>query len=147
MLTLTLYKNLSPVNKIGKELSDSQNIFFVFKDDSSILNPVLKIKSSLDIGLYNYLYIPELQRYYFINDIRILNDNLWEIYAHVDVLETYKNSILSNTGVVRRQSELFNTYLNDPEWKVYAYESIYTFKMPTNGFTKNLNFILTVAGA
>lgn len=93
------------------------------------------------------MYIPEFDRYYFINDIASLHNNIWRISGHVDVLETYKTAILSNSAVIKRQESMYNTYLNDPEWKTYAYEQIAAFKFPNSPFSKDLKYILTVAGA
>ena len=146
--SVNLYQNESPVEKIGKTLSNSHTISdVVLKRDTSILRPVLLINSAQDIYTYNYMYISEFGRYYFIDDIRSVNNNMWEISAHVDVLETYKIPILANTAVIRRQSQKYNTYLNDPEWKTYAYEQVAAFKFPVTPFNKDLKYILTVAGA
>lgn len=146
--SVNIYQNESPVEKIGKNLTNSHTISdVVLKRDTSILRPVLLINSAQDIYTYNYMYISEFGRYYFIDDIRSVNNNMWEISAHVDVLETYKSQILANTAVVKRQAALYNTYLNDPEWKTYAYETIAAYKFRTTPFNKALKYILTVAGA
>ena len=146
--SVDLYQNESPVEKIGKNLTNSHTISdVVLKRDTSILRPILLINSVQDIYTYNYMYISEFGRYYFIDDIRSVNNNMWEISAHVDVLETYKSQILANTAVIRRQSLKYNTYLNDPEWKTYSYEQVAAFKFPVTPFNKDLKYILTVAGA
>jgi len=92
------------------------------------------------------MYIAEFERYYFIDDIVSVNNNKWEVSGHVDVLETYKTGILANSAVIRRQTNIFNTYLNDPEWKVYANEDVVAFKM-TSPFSKQLKYVLAVAGS
>ena len=147
-LTVNLYKNESPVEKIGKTLSDSITVSdVVLKKDTSVLKPVLLTNDARDVYEYNYMYIQEFGRYYFIDDIVSVNNNLWEISAHVDVLETYKAAILSNQAVIRRQTNKFNTYLNDPEWKVYADENVVAYKFTQTGLNKSMNFVLAVAGA
>lgn len=146
-LSVTLYNSSSPVEKIGKTLTAGGTYSCCLKDTTSILNPVLIIRTSDPVYNYNYLYIQEFNRYYFINDIKSVNNNVWEISAHVDVLETYKAAILANDAVIKRQSIKYNTYLNDPEWKTYAYEQVAAFKFPLTPFSKALKYILTVAGA
>lgn len=146
--TVNLYDNHSPVNKIGKSLSDEKTISDVLlKNNTSVLRPVLTIKSSDNIFYYNYMYISTFGRYYFIDDVRSVHDNIWEVSAHVDVLETYKTQILANQAVLRRQQNKYNTYLNDPEWKVYAYENVVAHKFSTTPFSKTLQYVLAVAGA
>lgn len=145
--TVTLKLNSSPVEKIGKNLSTGVDYTCTLKDNCSILKPVLDISSSDNITTYNYMYISQFGRYYFIDDITSLHNNMWRVSGHVDVLETYKTAILANTAVIRRQESLYNTYLNDPEWKVYAYEQKIAYKFPQSPFTKDLKYLLTVAGA
>ena len=144
-----LYQNESPVEKIGKTLSNSHTISdVVLKRDTSILRPVLLINSAQDIYTYNYMYISEFGRYYFIDDIRSINNNMWEISAHVDVLETYKTDILSNTAVLKRQEKKFNLYLDDPEFKVLNNYRIQTKRFAgTSGWTKQLHYVLVTNGA
>ena len=77
-LTIRLYHNASPVNKIGKNLTDELVTSDVLlKDDVSILKPVFKVRDVRSIITYNYLYCPELQRYYFIDDIKSIHNDLW----------------------------------------------------------------------
>lgn len=147
MLSVQLMNNSSPVEKIGKTLSAGNTYSCALKDDTSVLDPAIIIQTSDNIYTFNYMYISDFGRYYFINDILSLNNNRWMIKAHVDVLETYKDNILSNQAVIKRQTELYNTYLNDPEWKVYAYEKTVAYKFSAAPFTKDLKYLLTVAGA
>ena len=147
--SVDLYQNESPVEKIGKTLSNSHTISdVVLKRDTSILRPVLLINSVQDIYTYNYMYISEFGRHYFIDDIRSVNNNMWEISAHVDVLETYKTDILSNTAVLKRQEKKFNLYLDDPEFKVLNNYRIQTKRFAgTSGWTKQLHYVLVTNGA
>ena len=150
-LTIKLCHNSSPANKIGKNIDTGTTITgALLKEDTSILKPIIKIKSSVgDIITYNYMYIEELQRYYFIDDIVSINNDIWEISAHVDVLETYKNGILAQSAVVKRQQKKYNLYLNDPDFMTYNYDTIQTlkFKIVSGGFSKTLNYVLVVNGS
>ena len=143
-LSVTLYNSASPVEKIGKTLTAGGSYSCSLKDATSVLNPVLIIRTSDPVYNYNYLYIQEFGRYYFINDIKSVNNNVWEISAHVDVLETYKAAILSNEAVIRRQDKLFNLYLDDSDFHVLNYERVQTLKFPANAFSKNLTYVLVV---
>lgn len=146
-LTVTLYNSASPVEKIGKSLTQGGSYTCTLKDTTSVLNPVLILRTSDPVYNYNYLYIQEFGRYYFINDIRSVNNNVWEISAHVDVLETYKSAILANSAVIKRQASQYNLYLDDPDFHAYNYERIQTLKFPANTFNKNLNYVLVVNGS
>ena len=108
MLSIQLMNNSSPVEKIGKTLSAGNTYNCALKDNTSVLDPVIIIQTSDNIYTYNYMYISDFGRYYFINDIVSLNNNRWMIKAHVDVLETYKVPILNNNAV--NDYELFKKY-------------------------------------
>lgn len=149
MLSIQLMNNSSPVEKIGKTLSAGSTYSCALKDDTSVLDPVIILQTSDNIFSYNYMYISDFGRYYFIKDIVSLNNNRWQITAHVDVLETYKQQILSNEAVIKRSEKLFNLYLDDPEFKTYNYDQIQTlkFKNPGGAFNKTMNFVLVVNGS
>lgn len=145
--TVTLYVSSSPVEKIGKSLSSGSDFSCELKDDTSILNPKIKIYSTSNLSGFNYMYISEFGRYYYINDISSPRNNEWDISAHVDVLETYKTAILANSAVVRRQQSQYNLYLDDPDFHSLNYDRIQTLKFPANNFNKALNYILVVNGS
>lgn len=148
-LSVQLCHNSSPAEKIGKTLDAGVTITgCTLKDSTSILKPVVRVRSS-DSGIitYNYMYISELQRYYFIDDIVSVNNNVWEISGHVDVLETFKNGILVQSAVIKRQEGKYNLFLDDPEFKTYNYEQIQTLKFPANTFSKTLKYVLVVNGS
>lgn len=148
-LTVSLMVNSSPVEKIGKTLSDGLNFSVTLKDGTSILRPTLILASTSQAPIigYNYMYISDFGRYYFIDDVKSIHNNMWEVSAHVDVLETYKTAILANSAVIKRQQNLFNLYLDDPDAVLYAPEQIFTKKFNKTGFKKNLSYIMTVNGS
>ena len=117
------------------------------KDNTSIINPTILVDGSiLTYPTLNYLFIPEFgNRRYFINNITSVRTNLFEISAHVDVLSTYASQIRQNRGIVKRQRDIWNLYLNDGSFRVYQNPLIQTLVYPS-GFT-DYQFILAVAGS
>ena len=96
----------------------------------------------------NYMEIPIFNRKYFITDIRSIGRDRWEVSAHVDVLDTYASAIKSNTAVIRRQENVYNLYLNDPDFLTYNYDRIQTKKFtPVSGFHKQLTYRLIINGS
>lgn len=75
----------------------------VLKSGSGIMHPVL----SFDLGIagdpsqYNYAYIPDFERYYFIEEW-YFNRALWTATLKIDVLATYKSNIGSASLYVLR---------------------------------------------
>ena len=143
-LTIKLYKTSSPYNQITKTLSNELSLTGTYKDNISILEPEVLISTSTNINQYNYMYIADNERYYFI-DIDIVRDGLYRIKGSVDVLYSHKAEILNNKAVVKRQANQYNLYLNDDIFKVYNKTNVITKNFPY-GFDRNGSYILTVLG-
>ena len=148
-LTIDFINNSSPIEKIGKNLTVFTTMNnCLLKENTSVLKPVIRIRTNLmDIMKCNYMYIHELSRYYFIDNIESINFELWEISGHVDVLETYKAGILSQQAVIKRQQNSYNLYLNDPDFRTYNNDLVQTKKFTPSAFNKVLNYVLVVNGS
>ena len=145
MIELNLYKNLSEKNRLDKNITLMYELTGDLKDKTSLTDPVIRIAGNIaDVANVNYMYIPSFQRYYFINDIVSLNNEVFEINAHVDVLSTYKDGIRAQNAIVSRQEKKWNLYLNDGVFKTYQNPYIVTKAFPS-GFTSQ-HFVLSVAG-
>ena len=77
-MNITLYKTKSANNVINKKLVSEKNLgnSCIMADNTSVTNPTVIIGGivSLDtISDYNYAYIPQCHRYYYINDIIALS--------------------------------------------------------------------------
>lgn len=145
-MTIKLYKNSSDKRYLNKSLSDEKTLSNCrIYDNNSISTPTIRIDTDSVIPTgYNYAYIPDFGRYYYITDIEVSNGYIL-VSLSVDVLMTYKDSILSSEVIVGRQQSMFNTYLADDKFKAYEYNNqfAHAFSSP---FTKNLEFVLTVQG-
>lgn len=146
MISVQFLVNSSPKNKLVKDTRQGETFPCALKEDTSILNPVLIIKTDQNLWEYNYISIPVFGRYYFINDIISTGNNIYEVYAHVDVLQTYSSKILQNDAVIKRQQRLYNLYLDDPDFHVYNYERIQTLQFPDNDFNKTLTYVIVTNG-
>ena len=145
-MTLTLYKNNSEQNAVTKSLTQIQTMTGTLRNGTSIIDPVILVSDVTDISGVNYCKINEFNRYYFINNIKSLNNNLWELSCHVDVLQSYADEIRAQSGIVERQENYFNLYLNDGNtFQVYQNPQIATIKFPA-GFTDPC-FIIAIAGS
>lgn len=144
-MMITFYTNYSEKNHLDKVLTQQGSITGTLREDCSIINPVIKIESftNFDISTCNYCYIAEFGRYYFINNINCVN-KLYEIHCHVDVLSTYKSCIRRNSAVISRQERNYNLYLQDGNFKTYAFPHMEIQQFPA-GFG-SFNLILSVSG-
>lgn len=124
-MTIKLYKTPSEVNKVTKVLNDELSLTGELRESSSVITPIIKIEED-DLTDYNYAYIPEFGRYYFITNITSVRNGLWELAMRVDVLMTYADEIKANTAVIARNSNLWNLYYQDEQFKILNYETIQT---------------------
>lgn len=144
---IKIQRNNSEKNRIGKNLTDILTLTGTLKEGASIINPTIlvKINNISDIRTSNYMTISEFSRKYFIKDIKSIHNNVYEITAHVDVLESFANEIKANEVILYRQEKKYNLYLNDGVFKIYQNPNILTKEFP-NGFTAE-EFVLALAGS
>ena len=92
------------------------------KDDTSIISPsiILSYKKISTLKKCNYLYIPSMGRYYYVNDIVLKQGGIYELKCHVDVLMTYKGDIKNITTLILRQENVNNPYIEDRQLLVRA---------------------------
>ena len=126
--------------------SGSTTTTFHFKEEQSVLDPVILIGTNENLTQYNYAEIPDFNRKYFITDIKLVRENLYEVSLHVDVLGTYDSQIRGVQADIKRQENKFNTYLDDPEFHIYNNSFIQVQKFSGSALTKDLNRVLVVAG-
>ena len=93
-------------------LSEGHQVNVELKDETSFTNPTLKITNEVVSGqfspdIYNYIFIPYWQRYYFINDwVYLLG--IWECTCIVDVLASFKAQIGNTSAYIIRSSRSSN---------------------------------------
>jgi hypothetical protein len=112
-LTIKLYKQLKDRDIIEKKLTEEISFTGHARDEIDVESPVILIESSSDLAAYNYVYIEEFTRYYFIEKHRIIRNNLWEFTLQEDYLFSWKDIIYTWNVQLERAQYLYNMYLND----------------------------------
>ena len=128
-MTIKTYRFLGDSRKIDKTLTlvrTYSNADIV--GDMSIQSPIisLQLDSFTDVINFNYIYIPELRRYYYVENSTIREDGFVQIQCRVDVLKSFKTDILDSTQYVDRQ------------------ENKCSYQVPDNGYTIKSNRNLTI---
>ena len=147
-MNITLYKTKSANNVINKKLISEKNLGnnCILADNTSVTNPTVIIGgiTSLDsISDYNYAYIPQCHRYYYINDIIALSGGRVKLLLTVDVLMSFKTDILNSTQLVIRQKNQGKMYLADADWTVDGRTYLRSQYFNENHFdTQNDTFVL-----
>lgn len=102
-MLLKLYNTNSETNRINKVLTDETEFDVRLKDKSSVVNPVLLLKSETYIS-FNYAYIPKFQRYYFVDDISVYPNKMYILTLRCDVLTSFKDDILKSYARIVEQT-------------------------------------------
>ena len=121
---IKLYKNSAEPNKVDKtaELSTVGTISGVLRQECSLINPEIIIQYDKPPD-FNYCYIANFGRYYYVENIVSMRQNLWRVRLRCDVLMTYKTQILNLTARIARQQYTYSyrqidseiPFTNDPE--------------------------------
>lgn len=117
-----IQRNSSETIKVHKEVNTMLELQGTLREGSSIINPVILIEDTVGLGslnVANYMEIPEFGRKYFIKDIFSVRTGLVQISGHVDVLSSFTGDLLLNKGIIYRQENDWNLYLDDGALEVY----------------------------
>lgn len=141
---INLCYNVEALCKIKKNITTLTTVTGDLREETSIVDPVIIFEGNFEHLGFNYMYIPTFQRYYYVTNIKSIRTGLWEVSAHCDVLKTYADAILANTGVIARQENDWNMYINDGSFKVQSNPYIITKRFP-NTFGPP-SFVLALLG-
>lgn len=151
-MEIILQKNSSEKIVMNKSITSILTIEGTLRENTNIYNPSILIAFSSNeeisnmINKFNYFSIPIFKRsYYLISPPTIINNKLIRIDGKVDVLYSFKDEILNNTAIIRRQENSWNLYLNDGVFQVYQNPQILTKEFPSGFSTQE--FVLAIAGS
>lgn len=141
-MTITLFVNTAENNRLDKTnfLRQVAVVEGTLRESTSVLSPtiLLELPNLIESALvdeddeevdspdddliireqtmfsFNYAYIEELKRYYFVQDINIVRSHLFSVTMIADVLMSFKANILSLDAFVERNEYRFDDYLEDP---------------------------------
>lgn len=144
--TISLFKTDSENNRVVKVLTDEKQLSGELRNQTSVLNPTIRIESADNISGYNYCYISEFGRYYYITDIVSVRTNCWVISLRCDVLMSYKDEIQSMNVILNNTQETgLSNYMSSPNWVSLVKTKTYIKVFPS-GLSEQGEFILITAG-
>ena len=141
-MNILLYKTTNANNDLNKTISDKVELVGALRDASSIIAPSILIQSN-PIG-YNYAYIPEFGRYYYIKNITAFRKGAYIVDLKCDVLMSFKEEILNMSGIVSRLTS-GDEYANR-DIKTKCLETHRKIVFENTPFTANGTYILVAQG-
>lgn len=145
-MEIKLYKTSSPRKKLVKDLTDGITLVGTLRAQSSVMSPTFTVQDTAVVG-YNYCYIPDFGRWYYINGIDALRSNLYELSLGIDVLMTYAAEIRNNTAIIDRteSGNAANVYIDNGTFVNTSKLETATYNF-SGGFNDTPEYILITAG-
>lgn len=145
-MKITLYYCMSDDRQINKEISRPLEITGELRQETSISSPVIRVYSN-EILRYNYCYIEDFHRYYYISSIDAVSNEIYDVALSVDVLMSFRGDITQLYCIVSKQTDSENgdEYIDDSSLVTdnVMFSKVYTFP---NGFLDSPEYILITAG-
>lgn len=99
MTTINFYSYNGHPNTVNKQLGTFTAIEGDLRQTFDVLRPTVTLRKQ-PRPTFNYCYVPDLGRYYFVDRVSFEGNNAYELTLRVDVLKTYESEILAATGRV-----------------------------------------------
>ena len=119
MTSIVAYRNNSERNKVTKSLILVTIFEGQFNTPLGIKNIELTVEGYKLEDIYNYVYIPKLKRYYYVDTPIMMTSTLTRIPLKEDVLMSWASLIKQQTAFVDRcaNSSYYNLDIEDSEIK------------------------------
>ena len=139
MADITFYNNNSDRRCINKVLTDAKTISGNVKTQYTSSGISIDIDVSVaGITPFQFNYMKFDNKYYYIDSVDFLSQNIIRVNCGVDLLETYKAQILNQVAVLSRSETSYNRYLNDDNLHINAYK-----RVQTKAFSKSFSAVST----
>ena len=155
-MLMELYRTNSERNRLFKNLQDRKEFSGTLREATSIIRPKFIIESEDPLVRWNICWVEYFQRWYIIEDIRSIRNNLWELICVVDPLLTYRDDILKSTALldsvaqVSGDSSLYtrakNPYISSGKYVSSVKTSTKIIPFPTRLQDQGEWYLITAAG-
>ena len=141
-----IYINSSAPDYFDKVLSGETTIQCDFKSPVDVENPTIYVSATDAYDKYNYCYIAEFGRFYFMKCIGG-NSQTLTFQCQSDPLMSFKAQIRACPAVISRNPWHWDLYLPDPKIPVETRTLAAVIKFPQDYFSGTNNcYILTTLG-
>lgn len=147
VMDIILYQTDSERERVNKNLLEGVTLTGSLRGESSVIKPSILIEAT-NISEYNYCYIAEFGRYYYINNIISVRTNLWRIECSVDVLMSFQNQILNLDVIVSDLSlgeDPTSVYFSGEQWQSIVKTKTDVIQFPS-GLLDDGEYILITSG-
>lgn len=147
-MKITIGQTSNDRRVLNKSFSGTE-ITVDLKRPCDILTPSFILDYNVTWLTCNYLYCPDFNRYYFINNVSVNTGQRIELACSVDVLMTYRNQINTITCNVFRNENLRTPYISDSNKPLTTKTQTQTYVFDKNPFVSGdgyTDYVLAVIG-
>ena len=134
-MLISLYNTNDSNIVVDKTLTNKIDYDIKIKDTTSVINPTIILKTKTLITS-NYGYIPDFNRYYYIEKIEVCPNDVYRIALKCDVLKSFKDDIKNSRAYVTQQTTTNkyydNGYQSEVKKEVDIFKSNYVLEQGTN---------------
>lgn len=109
---MILYNYKGHPNTLNKTLTQVGEINVTLRPELNTNTPQIKVVNPPQMYTYNYVFIPEFGKYYFVSNYKFIGGNTYLLNLQIDLLQTYKDNILKGSGLVV-ESDKSNPYISN----------------------------------
>lgn len=142
-MDIKLYTVSDNSHTIPKHLENELVLSGTLRNATDVASPSIQFEMSLT-DLYNYAYIPDFGRYYYLSPPVSVRNGLVEYTGTIDVLQSWYNDFKFSPMIASRSDSTYNKFLPDTNRKIEqrtenqyihigAFEPIYSAIMVTVG--------------
>ena len=146
--TINFYSNNEETIVVNKTLSPTPSLVLTatLKYGLDLLKPILSVSTTLaTVSQYNYAYIPELSRYYYVVSYKGVSNALVEITLECDLLMSWKDEFILSDCTIERNETRGNVYISDSMFPVESRTQTVTKKFP-NALSNSASMLLITIG-
>lgn len=129
---------------VDKSLTPVATYNGTFRETVDSLRPTFILQGNVAANV-NYAYIPAFGRFYYVTDRKEVTKDLTELSLYTDVRKSFATQLYAAKGVVQRNSQLYDMYLNDPKIPVGAHKAL-TIKKFNTPFSNYAGISMLVLG-
>lgn len=142
MADITFYNNNSDRMCINKNLADAKTISGNVKTQYTSSGISLDIDISVSgITPFQFNYMKFDNKFYYIDSVDFLSQNIIRLNCSVDLLESYKSQILKQAAVLERSQNIYSRYIDDDKLVLNAYKRVQTKTFPVS-FTPSSSYVI-----
>lgn len=145
-MIVELKYNNSDVKAVNKSLTDGVIVSGDIVTEFDVVRPNVNVYYE-GVMRYNYVRIPELQRYYHIMKKTAIANNSWRLELEVDPLMSFRGDILQTSALIDKSAnyEHGDEYIDDGSLVSDNYNFTRIINFP-DGFNASPELILITMG-